>query len=521
MNKKYFINFIRIIIICLFIGNTNYSCAFLWENLWLNLYEQIDKWVVDLEEKNYEYVMWGETWNKNDEINRILKAERVWWCLNNNELSVAEIKEISETWSLEPLKSRINSGCVDENWILLIDRLNQIQSNIAKIDKKYSAMAEEKTKQMFQISNIWIYSDWNLENSWFDLITDIEEINKVIFSSPQRYIWENIMSQDNMFSNFLRDKQKNFFWIRTNKTIITPSTDSYVCSKYAWNSWLNQQTLNDLLGNLNKKYGYKIEDNISPNDKVGNTKDSWDLVKKDRIDSNYYNIIPTWYQNVNDNFSWWCQDNIFCVSINFKVYNNQLLWYWDISIEWLLKKSNEHLKKFAWSYLWQSSMTSWFFECSTCRNLNFGDMFHMWFQVTSKPVPILKLEKDDSKNKEKEEFFSVDNLLANYYKDNCLEYDRANDLTIYRWEEMEKASLNNSAELTITEATKKDIDWKSICQRNNNFIEESVNKEVLTEDIANFYNQFSEVEMHAKTILNYTDSMKSILEEMRKTPVHN
>jgi len=260
MNKKSFINFIRIISIFLFISNANYSYAFLWENLWLNLYEQIDKWVVDLEEKNYEYVMWGETWNKNDEINRILTAERVWWCLNNNELSVTEIKEISEKWSLEPLKSRVSSGCMDGENNILVGKLSQIQSNIAKIDKKYSAMAEEKTKQMFKISNIWIYSDWNLENSWFDLIYDIEEINKIIFSSPQRYIWEDIMSQDNMFSKFLMDKQKSFFWKKDKSTLTPPgkTPPAGSCSKYTWNSWLNQETLNDLLGNLNKKYGYKI-----------------------------------------------------------------------------------------------------------------------------------------------------------------------------------------------------------------------------------------------------------------------
>lgn len=520
MNKKYFINFIRTISICLLLAYANCSYAFLWENLWLDLYKEIDEWILDLEEKNYEYLLWWESWEINKEINRILRAEWVWECLNNENLSIEEVTAISE-WKINYLDSRISKSCKDKNWDILVDKVNQIQSNIAKINEKYSKMSEEKTKKMIEISNVWIYSDGNLENSWFDLISDIEEINNIIFSTPKRYIWENIMLQDYVLNNYFKEKRK--WYSKTIKTITETPPEPEVCSKYSWNSWLNKETLDEILWSLNKKYWYievKKEDDSWEGKKED---DSWGDEKQDFRESPYYNIIPTWYKSINDNFSWWCKDNIFCVSIDFKVYNHKILWYWDHSIEWLLRTSNNHLKKFAWSSTSQSSMTSWFFECSVCRSFDFWKMFHMWFRVDSKPVPIMKIEKEDWKKKEKD-FFEMKNLLHQYYKSNCLEYDRANDLTIYRQEEIEKSSFDNSDWLTIPEATKKINDWNkylNLCKRNKQLTEQMVNQELLTEDMANFYDQFTEIEMHSKSILNYSESMREILLEMRKIPVHN
>jgi hypothetical protein len=42
-------------------------------------------------------------------------------------------------------------------------------------------------------------------------------------------------------------------------------------------------------------------------------------------------------------------------------------------------------------------------------------MFHLRFIISSKPVPILNLEKDNSKD---ESFYSNKNLLREYYKNN-------------------------------------------------------------------------------------------------------
>lgn len=459
MKRKYILNFLRIISIILCMNYTNYSFAFLWENLGLDLYSKIDEWIVELEDKNYEHTMKGESWKNYTEINRILKAEWLWECLDS-ELSLEDIKKISK-WIYKDLDSKISDECLDEKWNITTDKLNQIQSVISRIDYKYSESAENKTKQIFQISNIWIYSDWILENSWFDLISDLEEINKIIFSNEIKYVWEDISWQDNAFSNFIK-----------------------------------------------------------------NTKS-----KASKLPSG-------WYKWVNDNSSWWCNDQIFCVKEKFKMYNSEALWSWDNSIEWILKRSNEHFKKFAWSFLWQASMTSWMFECSICRNLDLWEMFHVWFQIESRPFSILKLEKENSNNqewnsdnssnnekwndKDKESFFSYKNLLNESYKNHWLDYERANDLTIYRREIQKKKSLLDSAELTPSEVSKNEQNRVSYKEGSNgDFVTTSVNKKVLSDDTQDFYNQFLELETHTNTILDYTDSIKSVIDEMKKTPVHN
>lgn len=546
MNRNLILNSIKIISICLFISYTNYSYAFLWENLWLDLYDKIDSWIVDLEQKNFKYVMVGENWSINQELNRILKTKWIWECLNDEELTLEEVQEIADYWNIKLLAEKINNNCKSNEWIIIAN-LAEIQKTISEIKSNYTKMAEEKTKQMYLISNIWIYSDGNLENSWFDLINDLQEINKIIFSNEVKYIWENITSWDSVFNKFLKEKEKKYtsnnLWkssgikkigIGSSQPPTTPP-ETQVCSQYNWNSWLNRETTNDILSKLNQKYWYKNDENTGRETTPESQSQTQSASLKPAQSqaearsasqsafgsSSYYDITPTWYQWVSDNSFWSCNDNVFCISINFKMYNHKLLWFWDSSIEWLLKRSNDHLKKFAWSFMWQASMTSWFFECSTCRNLNFWDMFHMWLQVTSKPVPFLDLKKEDDKKNDKNNFFKVDNLLTQYYKERWIEYNRANDLTIYNKEDLKKKALLDSDELTITDAANKENELKKYDNKENLFTQTAVNKKLLSDDMANFYNQFTELEMHAKTMLNYTDSMQWILEQMKKTPVHN
>ncbi|HIE44937.1 MAG TPA: hypothetical protein EYP87_01890 [Flavobacteriaceae bacterium] len=61
------------------------------------------------------------------------------------------------------------------------------------------------------------------------------------------------------------------------------------------------------------------------------------------------------------------------------------------SIQSIVEKSNEHLKKFANSSLIQSKMTTNNFELGL-RDLNLSDIFSFGLVVTKKTPPILNLE---------------------------------------------------------------------------------------------------------------------------------
>jgi len=68
----------------------------------------------------------------------------------------------------------------------------------------------------------------------------------------------------------------------------------------------------------------------------------------------------------------------------------------------------------------------------------------MSFQVSTKPVPILDLNKS---NKPKSNEYSSTTLLEKYYKANGLDYNRRNDITIYTHDENAYKTILNSLDL--------------------------------------------------------------------------
>jgi hypothetical protein len=85
-------------------------------------------------------------------------------------------------------------------------------------------------------------------------------------------------------------------------------------------------------------------------------------------------------------------------------------------------------------------MTTQNFELAF-KNLNLADLFHMSFQIQTKPVPILSLV-DESKEGSNE--FKSSTLLEKYYKAYNLDYKRRNDIVVFEDQEKEYKTLLNS-----------------------------------------------------------------------------
>ena len=176
--RKYIIKFIILIISFGFVSVKTHS--FLWEDLGLNLYKNIDEWFEELVLKNYEYELQWWRNSSQEYINEILEYESG----DNNscyklswDLSPEEILEIVEWWNIRYEKIHNECGSNDSIPISHINNINRIILNIFR-NARY--VWENKSKQIYKISKIWIYSDWILENSWFDLIDDLKEIDKII-----------------------------------------------------------------------------------------------------------------------------------------------------------------------------------------------------------------------------------------------------------------------------------------------------------------------------------------------------
>lgn len=547
-----------LILFCISIS-INSSFWFLWNDHWFDLYKTIDKWIDDLELKNYEFEIswWWES--VSGELNRILETNWLWECIKDW-IDAEDIKEIVK-WNSEKLASLISEDCFVDWEIIGTIKFNDILKNIVDIDKAYTDLAEDKTKKTYEIAHIGLYSDWSLENSPFDLIADLKSIDEIIFTREIEYNWEesydidaefedflkwllnnnlsNSSNSNNLANNILNDSNLNNN-TNTNNTSNSNNTNpnnssnvqienpynTYVCSDNLNNSWLNSNEKDSLIAKINyvntNNYSWN-QNNTNWNNSSWNNSNWIGSNTNSSQSKNYLELNDTWYKKVNDNAVFPCNDT-FCIEVDFKTYNFDLLWWWQTySIEKILKRSNEHLKQFAATSLVQSKMTTNFFELGL-RDLSLPDIFHMWIQISKKSPPILNIDnwEDDNDDKEKDEL-SYTNLLEKYYEANWLEYKRRNDIQLFQSEINKTKSIIDSAGLEKQMASKKIQSYlkeREETKKKFDYISDAIDRKYLFEDMWIFYYQLVEVERFIAWINDYTTSLYWIVKWMKKIPVH-
>jgi hypothetical protein len=77
----------------------------------------------------------------------------------------------------------------------------------------------------------------------------------------------------------------------------------------------------------------------------------------------------------------------------------------------------------------------------------------MSFQVSTKPVPILNVNKNNRKDSNE---YSSTTLIEKYYKANNLDYQRRNDINIFLEKEKQYKSILNSVNQNINTVTEKE-----------------------------------------------------------------
>jgi len=101
-----------------------------------------------------------------------------------------------------------------------------------------------------------------------------------------------------------------------------------------------------------------------------------------------------------------------------------------MSIEKIIARAGKHLEKPANTSLTQRKMTTNNFELGSIIK-NLPDMLRGFgMEVQSKPIPILDLENENSDVPEGD-IYEIENMIAAYYKNSGLDYERANDLSIF------------------------------------------------------------------------------------------
>jgi hypothetical protein len=204
--------------------------------------------------------------------------------------------------------------------------------------------------------------------------------------------------------------------------------------------------------------------------------------------------------------------------IDFQVYEQQLLGWWaNITIEYLLDRSNKHLRKFANASLIPAQMTTENFELSF-KNLHLADIFHMSFQIQTKPVPILTLTEEW---KEWSNQYKANTLLEKYYKVYNLDYKRRNDIVVFQDELNEYKTLLNSAELTLDSASQKDRALQEYLNNQTNkasLIADNILKKWSYDIMWEFWNQFVELNNFTVSIKDFSHKWLNIVKAMDKIP---
>lgn len=537
----------------------NNTGAFLDSDLWINMYKDIDSWLIDFEEKQFVYELSGQDKNNiSENLNKILKQKDIWECLENwiNEYIVSDIVN----WDISSVLKNLKPECYNkEDNTYNSDSVSLLINEILKIRDNYKTSSENKAKAIYEISKIWMYSDWNNQNSSFDIIKDIQDIDKIIFSEDIIYEWEeteflsknkkspfispllntidDIKEKEKLKENEIKNKNNI---LKTGK--IKNNTEKekalensynpylYDANEYACvdsstdESWLNEDSLSLLLWSLdwNSKDWFRVNYTTSWHLKLPKTNK---IEIPDLNSSNQYvNITP--YNAVSDNWSWEC-NQFFCIVINFVVNNHKLLWYsQDKSVQNILEVSNKHLKKLANTSAVQWKMWTNNFEM-TLRDLNLPDMFHMWFIVSKKSPPILNLDNatwKSSTNKEKENADIVENIIREKYKNLGLNYDKPNNINNFKYKEKELLTIIHSLENPSRRAENLRNEYQNIITLkqkaiwfNKNNIDNEINNDILKE----FNTEFTELEQFSKNIIEYTNSIDILIKKIKEIPTYS
>jgi len=524
------------------------SFAFLWGDLGFDLYKEIDKWATNLEVKNYKHdLKWWKAEGKiSDEINRVLELKWYWKCRIEKDISLEEFEKIA-SWNGLFIKNKLSKECWDD-----ISILNWIVSTISDLRILLKSRAERKTEKTFHISRMWIYTDWSLDNSPFDLVKDIRDIDYIIFTNEIPYEWYDSID-DNDFNNHVNWLLNDFYNKKYNRNnyrnnlldgddseilndnsnntlindnvlpipsyLLNQDQTNYLCPQD--NSWLDLSDNKTLLLNKNSLNNSNIDNsnrNNYSNDNEIPFKDLYRNIPKKLEDLNWD------YFKVTDDSLWDCT-RFFCIDVEFITYNHSLFWGSTTrSIQSIVERSNKHLKSIVNTSLVQWKMTSDNFEL-WLRDLNLSDIFSMWMVVTKKTPPILNLEqhqKDPEKIK-KNDKFSVNNNFCRRWEALWWKCRRENDLSVFAWMDKEQKILNNTSELEIKELSKR-LKWVESENQKDKKIYDFVTKAIINDAQKNeteyLYKEFVELERFTKSMQEYTVTLKKDIEMMLEIPIH-
>ncbi len=549
--KKKIKFFIVFLLITIFLWNSSFVFAkemtldealknFSWD-VWKWFYKKIDSGIGVIEEKFYKKEF---LWNKEkvqDILNQIAKDNKLAPCFTK-EVSFEKIdkfvKKRQETLWL--LKDFLDEKCIT---VLNSSVLEWYKNVILEAYEQMHKKAKEKVKRINQLIKAWVFSDWIKTNSNFDIISDIQDINDILFRKKLKYDWvfkEDLWDYDILIKELLKwkstkeaikeaQKWKNKIW---DIKITDPVSNLRPAPIVDWNSLVCPPTQNTSW--LDPKYLEKLEDSFKwENWKSNNQNNNWneknnnwdnkDKKEEERKDTNYKqktddNIWPCFSKDVDeDEFSF---HSAFCIKFEKKYYTQNLLDYWEVrTIQWIVERSNEHLKKFTHVSLVPNKMSINNFEMWYV-DLNLADLFHVNVAIRWEPVPILNLKK--ANNNKKDDDFSLENLLKRHFANLKMQYKRENDIELYLQRDYEIQNVNMAKDNKLTKLSsiikQKNAEILEKQLYENKLFDREINMKANSWELREFYSIFAELASFSKRFKTYWEDLNILIKKMKEIP---
>ena len=561
--------FLVILFTSLFLNTSvNTTGAFLDSDLGLNLYRDLDEWLSEFEEKMYVYEISGQDkQNISENINKILSTKWMWECLVDwiNSAIVQSIVDGNTQTVLENMKEECYNPETKE---YSSKKVWEIVNELWYIKNYYLNKSKEKAQAIHEISRIWMYSDWNTDNSPFDIIKDLDDINAILFTDEIIYededvsflkdyqnkplIWPLLYSSSNPNNDLgttssLSDDNKDINddsddeitdnddennddinESQDNNNLNNESQDwnNYLCPTDEHESWLNNDSLNSLIWSMSWvntwfvfNYWTSWHELLPITNKIHTAPSLTSSSFETEMLENWISL----YEEITDNDIWKCNE-FFCIITEFIVRNQKALDYWvSHSVQNIIETSNKHLKKAANTSLVQSKMTTNNFEISL-RDLDLTDIFHLWVNISFKSPPILNLENISWDQNISAPDLEIKDMLMKKYKSLWLNYEDSNNLNKFKKRLEEMKWIIASTENPATRAADLNKELQDISKLRSeilNYNKEVVHKELNNDILRDFNKQFTEIEQYNINMMNYVYDLDTLIKKLKEIPTYS
>lgn len=513
---------------------TSHTSAFLDGNLDLDFYAQIEAGIDDLEKKQLEYEISGWDNSLADKLNTYAQKKNIGLCFIGN-ITLADL-ELVINGSIQTL----NKICPDT--LVNITTVATYQKLIKEFQEEKKDIADSKIQEITKISNIGLYADGDRNNSSFDIVSDLEDIDTIIFTQDSEYNGEYIRGNSgiNVYDNidsFLSgdddffEQEKNRIaednrrtGTMSNEWELLPEISPwntlpdapkqfdgnvYTCPAPLDTSWFSADTLLALQENVEESQNSSWNNNTNDDENTSwENNDDSSTGNSSGEDSPYESGS---YSRINDNSVWPC-NTFFCINISVIWGTQKLLTGGSsVSIQYLLERSNNHLYKFVNSSLAQAKMTTNNSEL-WLRDLDLPGMFNTGIHLQYKSPPLLNIEPSDKKDSE--DFTAAKKMMEKYFAEIWMDYARQNDLSVLYDESGESRSLNNIT--TIRQAvdnfnTRQD---QRIAGNASGVISQAIDIKIQQDLRGDFKNHFLELDKFLQSLRDYSYDMTVIAKSL-------